>query len=860
MLELSIRNSSLLVRHVEAIDGKAVIIDRDTCGKADVVDAFSTDIQARLQAEVFVEKMILYAAFGTYISPSKGRYFVVCTEADASAFIAPVRGEQAENEGQIFRLRRAELVPYVSATLQEIDESEMKLIASLERLLSSGTFYFSKVGDDIGRAGLLSRCQERGGADRDLADCGFLWNKQLIEELADSLVSSVIISPLMQGFAQTKSIVTEDNTQHSVTVISRRSVKQAGTRYNARGIDDEGCVAIFAETECIVTSSSNLDFEIFSFVQVRGSVPVFWSQTNPSTGIELTRNADMTKQAFRRHLNWLSERYNLHKNGSAVFVNLLSASKGGESVLSAALSTQVSSLENDQFGENGVPIYVEFDFHRFVNSSQPLEESLTPLMDTLRPFIYHFKYFGCSSESEFLQEGLFRVNCLDCLDRTNAVQMQIAWESLMLAKLRIAPKSSVRFKSIFTDVWVKNGDVISKGYSGTGSVLSRLVRTAGKGGSTSQIATMLEHSWRSANRFIAANWDDATRQKAISHLLDSSNNSSYAVASMNSPRRVNLSVWVGTWNLNGNRMDTDLLFGSWLMEAPDIVVLGCQETIDLTTVNVLLATRGDDERNRAIDMKLVDRLSQIDPLTCYVQVACESLVGLYISVFVREHLGHQIDRIKTNRFKAGFGGTTGNKGSVSVSFRVEKSVEIECFNLHLDSGEFRNDERMNQLTDILDNSDLLNFSSSQTNKAVFLCGDFNFRCDGIDSQLAREYIWNNRLEKLRIFDPYVSSSSNILKAVKFREMPLLFFPTYKYDPSGKFSEKRIPSWCDRVFYRLHADSEFELIPQMYFSDGSVNFSDHKPVAALFRLSNKRPPLVTNDLLSGEKDSPPDLLS
>lgn len=32
-------------------------------------------------------------------------------------------------------------------------------------------------------------------------------------------------------------------------LISRRSNKRAGTRYNARGIDDDGCVANFVESE-----------------------------------------------------------------------------------------------------------------------------------------------------------------------------------------------------------------------------------------------------------------------------------------------------------------------------------------------------------------------------------------------------------------------------------------------------------------------------------------------------------------------------------------------------------------------------------------------------------------------------------
>jgi hypothetical protein len=48
----------------------------------------------------------------------------------------------------------------------------------------------------------------------------------------------------------------------------------AGTRFNVRGADDEGNVANFIETEQIV---SYLDQQ-YSYVLIRGSIPIFWSQ------------------------------------------------------------------------------------------------------------------------------------------------------------------------------------------------------------------------------------------------------------------------------------------------------------------------------------------------------------------------------------------------------------------------------------------------------------------------------------------------------------------------------------------------------------------------------------------------------
>lgn len=74
-------------------------------------------------------------------------------------------------------------------------------------------------------------------------------------------------------------------------LISRRSRFRAGTRYFRRGIDHEGHVANFNETEQILlieplsapggprSSGDNFASKL-SFVQIRGSVPLFWAEVS----------------------------------------------------------------------------------------------------------------------------------------------------------------------------------------------------------------------------------------------------------------------------------------------------------------------------------------------------------------------------------------------------------------------------------------------------------------------------------------------------------------------------------------------------------------------------------------------------
>jgi hypothetical protein len=69
-------------------------------------------------------------------------------------------------------------------------------------------------------------------------------------------------------------------------LITRRNRYRPGTRYFSRGIDANGHVSNFVETEQFVlydgeneTSSNVVEGKIqLSYVQTRGSIPVYWAQ------------------------------------------------------------------------------------------------------------------------------------------------------------------------------------------------------------------------------------------------------------------------------------------------------------------------------------------------------------------------------------------------------------------------------------------------------------------------------------------------------------------------------------------------------------------------------------------------------
>lgn len=121
--------------------------------------------------------------------------------------------------------------------------------------------------------------------------------------------------------------------QAKAAVISRLSSERAGTRFQVRGVDDAGHVANFAETEQVIFMGE----EQSSFVQIRGSVPLFWEQPGVNVGshkIKMARGPELSDTAFDMHMKYLKENY-----GHQAIVNLLGSSLVGSKEGEATLST-----------------------------------------------------------------------------------------------------------------------------------------------------------------------------------------------------------------------------------------------------------------------------------------------------------------------------------------------------------------------------------------------------------------------------------------------------------------------------------------------------------------------------------------
>jgi hypothetical protein len=143
----------------------------------------------------------------------------------------------------------------------------------------------------------------------------------------------------MAGFVEIAGSVDVNGHTVEVTLISRRAVQRAGTRFNRRGVDRGGSVANFVETEQIAQVDG--DYHL-AYMQTRGSVPLFWTQTptlryKPPVEIQASEDHEL---AARRHFTEQLRRY-----GKQSVINLTNAT-GHEGYLNRVFGDMMSKLQS----------------------------------------------------------------------------------------------------------------------------------------------------------------------------------------------------------------------------------------------------------------------------------------------------------------------------------------------------------------------------------------------------------------------------------------------------------------------------------------------------------------------------------
>ncbi|KAF8011276.1 hypothetical protein BT93_J1782 [Corymbia citriodora subsp. variegata] len=433
-------------------------------------------------------------------------------------------------------------------------------------------------------------------SQQNLYETMFVWNEYLTRGIRNNLKNTLWTVALVYGFfKQVKlSVLGRD---FLLTLIARRSRHYAGTRYLKRGVNERGKVANDVETEQIVEDvPGGCPNQISSVIQIRGSIPLFWSQETSKLNLKpdiILSKKDHKYEATRLHFENLAMRY----GNPIIILNLIKTheKKPRETVLRGEFLNAVRFINQGLIEENRLR-FLQLDLHKHsrnkgtyalallgrvakyalnltgifywraaANSEQ--EEKMiasnlgkTEKSDPASPGIssrikdsqsqsMQTQTTGGSSssggnpslKSPTSQKGVLRTNCIDCLDRTNVAQYAYGLVSLgrQLHALGILKSSKIDLDNPLAenlmDLYESMGDTLALQYGGSAAHNKIFSERRGQW----KPATQSQEFFRTIQRYYSNAYVDAEKQAAINVFLG------YFQPQLGEP-----SLWEGRRHLN----------------------------------------------------------------------------------------------------------------------------------------------------------------------------------------------------------------------------------------------------------------------------------------------------------------------
>ncbi|XP_068603089.1 phosphatidylinositol-3-phosphatase SAC1-A [Brachionichthys hirsutus] len=468
-----------------------------------VIDRLSTEmtLTGRRDIPVYAETRPICGLMGN-IRLVAGMYLVVITKTTK---VGDLLGHA------VWKAHDFDIISY-KKTVLHLTDSQMQdnktFLSMINSVLQTDGFYFARDYDLTHTLQRLANTspefQEMSILER--ADQRFVWNGHLLREFIAQPELHKFVSPVVHGFIIMKSSCVNGRV-FDWSIVSRRSCFRAGVRYYVRGIDSEGHAANYVETEQIVQHNNAKA----SFVQTRGSIPFYWSQRpnlkyKPKPQISKSINQ---LDGFQRHFDSQIILY-----GRQTILNLINQN-GSEKPLELAFDKMVTTLGN------GMIKYIAFDFHK--ECSRMRWHRLQLLVNMVADMQEEFGYFLVDADGKVIsnQEGTFRSNCMDCLDRTNVIQSLLARRSLQSQLQRMGVlhmgqhiEEQEDFEKVYKNAWADNANACAKQYAGTGALKTDFTRT----GKRTQMGLLMD-GWNSMIRYYKNNFSDGFRQDSIDLFL-----------------------------------------------------------------------------------------------------------------------------------------------------------------------------------------------------------------------------------------------------------------------------------------------------------------------------------------------------
>jgi len=449
-----------------------LVIDRNS-GIIKKVEGIQTTSAAILQS------IPVHGIYGI-IDLVASKYLILITKA---FFVGQIMSKK------LFRIVNVDFIPIFNpdkgkkpkkSYLNTYFPKDSQYLQMLRSVFKLDHFYYSYEYD---LTSPLPKVVEKNFAMRDFTD-EYFWNQSLLLDIMSLGVDNWIL-PIISGFIEESHGLVR-NIEYDFILMTRRSKHRTGKRFVSRGLDYQGNSSNFAETEQILIINELGEARLFSFLQTRGSVPLVWEQKpslkwEPKPFIKLDREENVT--VAQRHFEKMNKNY-----GNVVLINLIDRKKF-QKVVGEEYTFVVQRQNNPQLR------LIWFDFHQECRKNK--YENLSKLVDHIGAGFLDMGYSefniqknkGFQTQTSKVQKGVFRINCMDSLDRTNVVQSVLARNVLhqifydcgmpdnQTGVNNCVKKFEGQLEDQFRSAWTNNANAVSILYTGTPAMKTDFTRT-----------------------------------------------------------------------------------------------------------------------------------------------------------------------------------------------------------------------------------------------------------------------------------------------------------------------------------------------------------------------------------------------
>ncbi|GBE60533.1 hypothetical protein BOVATA_020260 [Babesia ovata] len=389
--------------------------------KIDVHEAAQADKRSAVRGENEYPGALVSDCFGILgiVTFTEGPYLVVVTEAGKCGTML--------KEHDVYSIEGKALVPLFHPCLEtDIETYYCNLFNQFD---ISNNFYFSytyNVANSLQCNAMYARCtredEEWLSFDAVCATQKYRYNFVHAKNFAEHFGHDAagLCLRVIHGFFGQTNVCLSGRTL-AVHLIARRSRFYAGTRYKKRGISPDGHVANDVETEQILEDVT-CTASVFSFLQVRGSAPTFWAQDTNKTIMKkpplIYPQNDPTFTAQKKHVSELLSIY----GAPIIMLNLLSDDPSTEEgKLSAQFESAISAINSE------LPRIIRVQYvHRNIRSALEKGNIRQMIAEVVEHAVAEVGFFHDRQGNVLnAQVGVLRTNCLDCLDRTGVMTLEL---------------------------------------------------------------------------------------------------------------------------------------------------------------------------------------------------------------------------------------------------------------------------------------------------------------------------------------------------------------------------------------------------------------------------------------------------